>query len=66
MKKRCCRSTPRCAGCPVRAAAAARVQDACDDPAALLAEMLRGRFVRELPHSVAAALADLELARTVR
>jgi hypothetical protein len=64
MKKRCCRSTPRCAGCPVRAVAAARTQAAGDDPAALLAEILRP--ARPLPNSVAAALADLELARTLR
>jgi hypothetical protein len=65
MKRRCCRSTPRCAVCPVRAVAAARVQRGADT-AALLAEILHGRPVRELPRSVAAALAELELARAVR
>jgi hypothetical protein len=66
LKKRCCRSTPRCSRCPVRAAAAARSQHEGDDPAALLAEILSGRSVRPLPRSVAAALAELELARTAR
>jgi hypothetical protein len=66
MKKRCCRSTPRCAGCPVRAAAAGREQQAGDDPAALVAEIMRGRPGRRLPRSVAAAVAALEIARTAR
>ena len=66
MKKLCCRSTPRCAACPVRAVAAAREQQAGDDPAALLAEIVRGRPGRPLPRGVAAALEDLELARAAR
>jgi hypothetical protein len=66
VKKRCCRSTPRCAGCPVRAVAARRARQAGDNPAVLLAEILRGRRRRALPRSVAAALADLELARMSR
>jgi hypothetical protein len=65
MRKRCCRSTPRCAGCPVRAAVAARAKQANDDLEALLGEILRGP-VRELPPTVAAALAELEFARTLR
>lgn len=66
MKKRCCRSMPRCAACPVRAAAAARAQQAGDDPAAIIGEILGGRPARPLPRSVAAALADLEFARATR
>jgi hypothetical protein len=66
MKQRCCRSTPRCAGCPVLAVAAARAQQAPDDPAALLAEILLRRPVRPLPRGVATALAELELARAAR
>jgi hypothetical protein len=66
MKRSCCRSMPRCASCPVRAAAASRGRHAGDDLAALLAEVLRGYPARPLPRSVAAALADLELARALR
>jgi hypothetical protein len=66
LKKRCCRSTPRCAACPVRAAVAARSPQTGDTPEALLAHILRGGPARPLPPSVAAALAELELARMVR
>jgi hypothetical protein len=65
MKSRCCRSTPRCATCPVRAAAVARTPAEGHEPAAVLAEMLRGSRARTLPQSVTAALADLERARTL-
>jgi hypothetical protein len=64
--RKCCRSTPRCAGCPVRAIAAARNQRELGEPAALIAEILTGGAPRSLPASVAAALASLELARTPR
>jgi hypothetical protein len=66
VKERCCRSIPRCAACPARAATTVRAQQAADTPAALLAEILRSRPGRPLPRSVATALADLELARTAR
>jgi adenine-specific DNA glycosylase len=39
MKNRCCRSTPRCASCPVRAAVTARKQRSGDEAAALLSEI---------------------------
>jgi hypothetical protein len=64
MKTRCCRSTPRCASCPVRAAAAAPRQASGDGPAALLSEIFARPRARALPQSVASALAQLELART--
>jgi len=64
--KKCCRSSPRCATCPVRASAAARKQRELGEPAALVAEILGGGPARGLPHSVGAALANLELARTPR
>jgi hypothetical protein len=64
VKKRCCRGTPRCASCPVRAAAAARKQASDDERAALVADILASQRIRTLPQSVARALAQLELART--
>jgi hypothetical protein len=64
MKTRCCRSTPRCASCPVRAAAGARGQAAGDEHAALLSQIFAAPRARALPPSVATALAQLELART--
>ena len=56
MKTRCCRSTPRCAGCPVLMLAARRRQAGMPD---LFAEILGGR-TRALPESVLRALAELE------
>ena len=56
MKTRCCRSTPRCAGCPVLMLAARRRQAGMPD---LFAEILGGR-TRALPESVVRALAELE------
>jgi hypothetical protein len=66
VKTKCCRSTPRCAGCPVRAVAAAGKYRELGEPAALTAEILAGAAPRPLPASVAAALATLELARAPR
>jgi hypothetical protein len=64
--RKCCRSSPRCATCPARAAAAARKPSDLDEPAALVAEIVGGRRAQHLPQSVAAALANLALARTPR
>jgi hypothetical protein len=64
MKNRCCRSTPRCASCPVRAAVTARTHPCGDEAAALLSEIFAAPRARALPESVASALAQLELART--
>ena len=58
VKTRCCRSTPRCAGCPVLLIAARRRQAGMPD---LFAEILGGRSTRTLPESVVRALAELEL-----
>jgi hypothetical protein len=66
MKKRCCRSLPRCAGCPVVAAAVRRRDRNGSEPSVLVAEILSGSAVRPLPPAVAAALATLEDARAVR
>jgi hypothetical protein len=66
VKTKCCRSTPRCAGCPVRAGAAARKYRELGEPAALTAEIFAVSAPRVLPPSVAAALASLELARMPR
>ena len=57
MKTRCCRSTPRCVGCPVLLLAARRRQAGMPD---LFAEILGGRSTRALPESVVRALAELE------
>ena len=57
MKTRCCRSTPRCAGCPVLLIAARRRNPGVPD---LFAEILGGRSARALPESVVRALAELE------
>jgi len=64
MKTRCCRSTPRCASCPVRAAAVGHRQAVGDEHAALLSQIFAAPRARVLPPSVARALAQLELART--
>lgn len=60
MSKKCCRSTPRCAGCPVRALSAARKQRELSETAALVTEMLAGRAPRPLPASISAALEQLD------
>ena len=61
-KTTCCRSTPRCARCPVRLALEAQARERWDPRAALVHEVLRGS-ARELPPPVAAALAGLAQAR---
>jgi len=62
MSSKCCRSTPRCGDCPVRALAAARRHRDLTATAALVTEILTGRAARPLPASVGAALRQLELA----
>ena len=57
MKRTCCRSTPRCAGCPVVLMARRRMLGEAPD---LFAEILVGRPVRPLPESVERALAELQ------
>jgi len=57
VKTRCCRTTPRCAGCPVLLMAARRRDSGVPD---LFAEILGGRAARALPESVVRALAELE------
>jgi hypothetical protein len=57
VKTRCCRATPRCAGCPVLLIAARRRNPGVPD---LFAEILGGRSARALPESVVRALAELE------
>ena len=58
MKGRCCRATPRCAGCPVLLAARRRAPGGGAPD--LVAEILRGRDPRPLPDSVLRALELLE------
>jgi hypothetical protein len=60
MKKRCCRSAPRCRDCPVRVLAEQRASTA---RAGLVTEILGGRSPAPLPPTVEAALADLDAAR---
>ena len=57
MKRTCCRSTPRCAGCPVLLLARRRMLGAPPD---VFAEILGGRPVRPLPESVERALEELQ------
>ena len=73
MSTRCCRSTPRCDGCPVRLKAAAVRRAAAGEPAAgadptavLVADVLAGASPRGLPPCVADALAQLDEARSRR
>jgi hypothetical protein len=63
VKTTCCRSMPRCAGCPVVLAARARTQQRVGARAALVEEMLVGRPPRALPEPVQAALQQLVAAR---
>ena len=63
MKSTCCRSTPRCAGCPVLARRAQIDATGRRATARLVDEVLSGSGVRAYPPSVQAALRDLELAR---
>jgi hypothetical protein len=62
VSKKCCRSTPRCADCPVRAVVAARRRRGAGDGTALVEEVLGGRPPRPLPNSVVAALEQLSAA----
>jgi hypothetical protein len=62
MSKKCCRSSPRCADCPVSALAAARKHRELNETTALVTEILAGRAARPLPPSVAAALEHLRAA----
>jgi hypothetical protein len=62
MKSKCCRSTPRCAGCPVLATAAARRTETQSLTAALIADVFAGRDARPLPATVLHALEQLDAA----
>jgi len=63
----CCRSAPRCAGCPVVLAARARAARAQGgERAVLVQEMLVGRPPRPLPRAVQSALDELAAARAAR
>jgi hypothetical protein len=64
-KTTCCRTLPRCAGCPVVLAARARSQQRAAGRAALVEEFLIGRPARPLPEPVQSALQTLMAARTV-
>ena len=63
MKDKCCRSAPRCAGCPVLAIAAARRRATLDEQSRLIADVLGGQVRTELPPSIQQALAQLDEAR---
>jgi hypothetical protein len=63
MKSRCCRSTPRCAGCPVLARAVARRAATQSLTAVLIAEVFAGRPSPPLPATVLDALERLDAAR---
>jgi hypothetical protein len=63
MKGRCCRSTPRCAGCPVLARAAARRATTQSTTAALIAAVFAGRQPPPLASTVLDALERLDAAR---
>jgi len=63
VKTSCCRSSPRCAGCPVVLAAGARRQARVAGRAALVEEVLVGRSARRLPEPVERALEQLVAAR---
>jgi hypothetical protein len=56
VSKKCCRATPRCAGCPVRLLAVAHNGREQSETAALVTEILAGRAPRPLPASITAAL----------
>lgn len=62
-KTTCCRSTPRCARCPVRLALEMRAREQMDARAALIDEVFRGT-VAPLPQPVADALTALAEARS--
>jgi hypothetical protein len=62
-KKTCCRSTPRCAGCPVLAARARRRAQSGSGGWASLFEEVYGARSNVLPLSVTEALAGYSLHR---
>ncbi len=68
VKRKCCRTSPRCAGCPVLVAARARLGERpCATATALLIEeVLVGRPPRQLPPAVEQALDELAAARSAR
>jgi hypothetical protein len=66
MRARCCRSTPRCSGCPVLAKARESAATARPAMAALVAEVFAGPGPRMLPGDVVAALDRLDAARAKR
>ena len=61
-KRTCCRSTPRCASCPVLAARRLRAAPRCGAPATVFSEIFSTQ-PRPLPTSVIDDLAALALAR---
>jgi hypothetical protein len=63
MKTKCCRSSPRCAGCPALAVAAARRERQLTETATLVAEILGDRPAPHLPPAVVQALDRLQRAR---
>jgi hypothetical protein len=63
MSARCCRTTPRCAGCPVRVMAARKRGMRATRTAALVEDVFRGAEPRSVPPSVTLALSRLEVAR---
>jgi hypothetical protein len=66
MKARCCRSTPRCSGCPVLVKARSSAATTQPATAALIAKVFAGRSPRTLPASVVVALEQLDAARAGR
>lgn len=64
MTSACCRSTPRCAGCPVRRKAAARAARELPETAGLVTSILGGGAGRTLPPRVTAALEELDAVRS--
>jgi hypothetical protein len=63
MPSRCCRSSPRCADCPVVVAAVARRRRQDDLVATLVDEVFAGACRRSLPEAVARTLQTLDVAR---
>jgi hypothetical protein len=63
MPSQCCRSSPRCADCPVVVAAAARRRRHDDLVATLVDEIFAGACRRPLPEAVARTLQTLDVAR---
>jgi hypothetical protein len=61
---KCCRSSPRCASCPVVLAARRRGRFTRDTESLLITEILAGTPRRELPDCVIDALGVLEARRT--